>query len=284
MTIGILMLAHGPQKYVEQAKALARSIRLRRGDVPLAVATDRDAAAFGGLFDAVIPWRFGRWPGAACKLELFDITPFETTLAIDTDCLSIRGIDRVFDHFTGYDFTVYGVNSSVYAWADGTNAYRRTVDAPSYPSFNGGVYYFRKEPIAREVFERAQRFSTNYASLGLKRPRGHANDELLISLAMASLGLRAQDDPGMVVMVAPEGPPYEIDIDVIAGRCRFQHRGHMVEPEIIHFVGPRDRIAAYSRERLALRWPMAPRRLCALAAETSPRIERVIAGVRRRLG
>ena len=35
------------------------------------------AAEFAGLFDLVIPWRPGRWPGAAAKLDLFDVTPFD---------------------------------------------------------------------------------------------------------------------------------------------------------------------------------------------------------------
>ncbi len=293
---GILMLAHSRPKYIRQAKWLARSIRYRTSGVPIAVATDLDAAAFDGLFDVVIPWQFGRWPGVACKLELFDISPFDTTLALDTDCLCVRSMLPVFDYFAGQDFTVYGANLPDYHWADGTDFYRTVVDAESYPSFNGGLYYFRKSPIAREVFERAKGFSENYHTLGLSRPRGKYNDELLISLAMASLGLRATDKTDRVIMVAPEEPAFAIDLDLLRGHCAFVRRGRVVEPEIVHFVGVREWIPAYRRERMVLDlivgrgWPAAIRPLLAFAAQVETIVDgtirwarRKFAGLRRRL-
>ena len=268
---GILTLALGDRKYARQARWLARSIRRVTDGVPLAVATDLDPSLFRGVFDIVIPWRQTRWRGAAAKLELPDITPFETTLFLDSDCLCLRSATAVMDSFAGQDFAVYGTNTPDFHWAGDTVAYRAVVDAESYPVFNGGLYYFTKSALARDVFARAQGFSADYDRLGLPRPRGMFNDELLIGLAMASLGLRATDTADRIVMLAPEPPDYAIDLDILHGRCAFVRRGVTVEPDIVHFVGPRDRIAAYRREGLVLDmilgagWPRASRPLFGLA-------------------
>jgi hypothetical protein len=276
--VGILTIALGDRKYARQARWLARSIRRTTQDIPLAVATDRSPEEFDGLFDLVVPWRLGRRLGAAAKLDLFDITPFDTTLFLDADCFCVRSPKRVIDYFAGHDFGVYGSNTADFHWGEGTSVYRTIVDAESYPSFNGGLYYFRKSPLAREVFARAQHFSANYHSLSLTKPRGMHNDELLVSLAMASLGIRAIDKADCVVMVAPEPPAFAIDIDLLRDRCAFPRRGRIVQPEIVHFVGGRDRLAAYRREGMVLDlivgagWPAATRPLLALAASAQSKL------------
>ena len=50
---GVLTIAHTKRTYATQAVTLARSIRLRDPDMPLA--TDLDARLFRGLYDIVIP-------------------------------------------------------------------------------------------------------------------------------------------------------------------------------------------------------------------------------------
>lgn len=251
---GVLTFCYGPEKYRDQAISLARSIRLRDRDIPLAVATDRDARDFSDLFDIVIPFDFDPWPGTTAKLALCDITPFETTLFIDCDCLSMRKIGAVFDYFGAADFAVYGGNAPDYPWADGDPGIRAIVDAPHYPAFNGGVYFFRQSAVARDVLARAAAYSADYDSLGLKRPRGRHNDELLVSLAMASLGLRANDSRALRIMAMPDPADRTITIDVLRGHAAFTWKGARVEPEIVHFVGARDRLPLYRREQLVLKY------------------------------
>ncbi len=270
---GVLTLAYGRPQDAAQACALARSIRLRSRGVPLAVATDLPAELFCGLFDRVIPWRFGRWPGPACKLELLDITPFDTTLYIDSDCLCVRRIEPVLDYFGGAEFAVYGANSPVLPWADGTEQFRNHVDAANFPVFNGGLYHFRQGALAQRIFASAQHFSTHFADLGLPRPKGMHNDELLFSLALAQAGVRAHDSTDLVVMVAPRPPACWLELDLLRGHGRLERHGVILEPELVHFNGPRKRLAAYRREQLVLEhivghhWPAATRpMLAALAA------------------
>lgn len=58
MSRGVLTIAHTNVRYVREAVALARSIRLRDPHLPLAVATNFDPAVFENAFDIVIPWNF----------------------------------------------------------------------------------------------------------------------------------------------------------------------------------------------------------------------------------
>jgi len=52
---GVLTLIYGKPEYARQAVNLARSIRLRDPNLPLAVATDLDPALFEEMYDHVIP-------------------------------------------------------------------------------------------------------------------------------------------------------------------------------------------------------------------------------------
>lgn len=280
---GVLTLAHSRPEYIRQARWLAQSIRLRSRDLPLAVATDFDPDLFRDVFDVVIPWRFDRWRGVASKLELFDISPFATTLFVDSDCLCIRSLARVFDYFGAQEFAVYGSNWRNFPWGAGASSCRAIVDSETYPVFNGGAYFFRKSSLAREVFHRAKGFFECYDAVGLRRP----HDEPLISLAMASLGLSATAKQDLVVMVAPEAPRYQLDIDLLRGHCSLIRRGMRLEPEIVHFVGGRTEMAAYRRECMVLdrivggSWPASARPLLAGEAALTTLVGRVKRRLRR---
>ncbi len=256
---GVLTIAHTNPKYAAQAVTLARSIRLRDGDLKLAVATDLDARLFRGLFDIVIPWDFSHRPGVLCKLEAYDISPFETTLFIETDCLAVRSLQCVFDYFSNRPFAVFGRNEPTTHYIQSPDKVIGLVPSSTYPVFNGGLYYFRKSPIAAAVYSDAKALLPQYDELGLARvyhsqtcPSGVESDEPLFSLAMAKAGLMAVNDLRLDIMFAPEKPRFAIDIDVLAGTCSFMRRGRLVHPVLPHFVGARDSGYAYLREALRL--------------------------------
>lgn len=283
---GVITLCYGPPRYRDQALALARSIRLRSSGVSLAVVTDRPAAEFAGLFDAIIPFDFAAYPGTTAKLKLAELSPFETTLFIDSDCLCVRRIELLFDYFGAADFAVFGENRPDFAWSEGAQQVPQIVAAPSYPTFNGGLYFFRRAAMARQVFARARHYSADYPSLKLDRPRGAHNDELLIALAMAELGLPACDDTALIPMVAPELPARDLELNLLAGICRFTRCGQVVEPAIVHFVGTRDLLPAYRREQWVLKWivgagwPRWTRPLLGVAAQAEHFARRVIGRLR----
>ena len=246
---GVLTIAYGRPKYVRQAISLARSIRLRDPELPLAVASDFPASAFLGLYDPVIPWDFSAWPELVSKLEIYDITPFETTLFLDADCLAIRSLTQVFSYFDGQQFAVFGRNDTNATWFRSIECIQAAVPSLTYPVFNGGLYYFTKSAVAEDVFRRARQLFQRYDELQLYRSRtSRENEEPLMSLAMAQAGLTATSDPRLDVMHAPERPSYHISINVQAGECEFERWGRVVSPTVVHFVGVRDTIYEYARE------------------------------------
>lgn len=250
---GVLTIAYGKPKYVAQAINLARSIRLRDPHLPLAVATDFPSALFSGYYDQVIPWDFAAWPELVSKLEIYAITPFATTLFLDADCLVVQSLQKVFAYFAGQDFAVFGRNEADAIWFCSVAAVQAVAPSPTYPVFNGGLYYFTQSAQAAEIFQRARQLFQAYDELQLKRTRtNRENDEPLISLAMAQMGLKAMSEPGLDILHAPERPKYQIQIDVLAGEARFIRQGRLVQPVITHFVGVRDRLYVYHREALRL--------------------------------
>ena len=109
---GVLTIAHSKMKYARQALNLARSIRLHSPGLPLAVATDLDEDFFKGLYNHVIPWDFSIWKGLVSKLEIFQITPFRTTLYLDSDCITVASLENVFAYFEGAK--VYTEDGEIY--------------------------------------------------------------------------------------------------------------------------------------------------------------------------
>ena len=253
-TKGVLTIASGQPKYARQAIDLARSIRLHDLDLPLAVATDLDAALFAGMYDFVIPWDFTQWQGLLSKLEAYDATPFDTTLFLDADCLAVRSLHEVFDLFGAQQFGVYGTQRTDAIWFRGIEDRIGTfAGTDMFPVFNGGLYFFRKSELAADIFRRAKALKSEYDVLGLRRHLHQSyNEEPLVSLAMVQAGLTATNSEHLDVMHTPELPHCEVDFDILDGRCSFIRRGRLVRPAIVHFVGQRKKAFAYTRERKRL--------------------------------
>ena len=229
---GVLTIAHSQRKYVRQAVSLAQSIRYHTPDIPLAVATDLDKHHFRGLFDIVIPWNFADLPGVLCKLGLSGVSPFGKTLFVETDCLAVGSLHRVFDYFAGRQFAVFGRNEPTLHYFQSPELIRKIIPSKTFPSFNGGLYYFQKGDLADTIFSDARALLTQYDQLGLNRiyhslrnKQGVPCDEPLISLAMAKAGLKAVDDPQLDIMFAPEPPRSQMDLDVLKGTCSFVRSG-----------------------------------------------------------
>jgi hypothetical protein len=167
----------------------------------------------------------------------------------------VQSLARVFEYFGDREFAVFGTNiADAKRWWRSVDIVRATVPASTFPMLNGGLYYFKKSALAKEVFERAQRLAHAYDALSLFRMGdGHQNDEPLVSLAMAQVGLAATDDASLDVMYTVEESISPIHINVLAGECRFVwHAGRLVTPVIAHFVGHGVRRYEYRREALRL--------------------------------
>lgn len=251
---GVLTIAHGDQKYIEQAKALARSIRIHSSDVPVALATDTDTTS-GGLFDAVTRRDFSQLDPLLSKLRMYEFSPFEQTLFIDADSLVVAPLEPVFEAFDGKRFSVFGAAEyTTPDWFHDIQAVEEITGSDGLPGFNGGIYYFEK-PGAEKIFESAEDLTSSYHKLriGSFGVEGQKGEEPLLSIAMAQEGIRGvgRNEAGFDIMYAPAGRRGKIEIDVLEGICRFNKKGTWVEPTVMHFASD-DNCYCYKREQLRL--------------------------------
>ncbi len=239
--IGFITMAYGPDRFIRQAETLARSLRLHMPGVPLALVTDRADA--GELFDIVVPMRpFGR-AGTLHKINLYDYSPFEETLFIDSDCVVVRPFHESLDAIRAYDFapivTVCLREGESDLWLEDVGAALKGVGGTAFPKFNGGVYFFRKGAEASEVFARANQLLARKVELGIKDfDSAGPGDETLIGLAMAQTPeLKLFDDNGLL-MRTPLNTQGRVEVEVLKGFSSFVKEGKRVSPAIIHFCGP----------------------------------------------
>ncbi|MCX6017829.1 MAG: hypothetical protein NTZ50_04880 [Chloroflexi bacterium] len=252
MSRGVLTIAHTNVRYVREAVALARSIRLRDPHLPLAVATNFDPAVFENAFDIVIPWNFSGIGGVTAKIKAYEISPFDVTILLDTDCLAAASVEAVFECFAGRDFAVFGGNSANPWYFGSVDVVRAAAPAETYPVFNGGLYYFIKSAAAAAVFRYAKETLRDYERLQILPTKKGPSDESLFSVAMARVGLRATPRDPARILFAPLGFGSRLRIDVMAGRCELLNGDHGVPAVIVHFVFPWVLRYEYVREVMRL--------------------------------
>jgi hypothetical protein len=250
---GVLTVAFGHRDYARMAITMARAIRLRDAEMPLAVATDLAPELFRDWFQYVIPWRHAYASFYEFKFDLYAMSPFEETLFIDSDCMALRPVRDVMDLFVGHDVSVAGQNVASPWWFVHPQRIRARLPRETYPGFNGGLMYFRRSPNAELVFERAREWVAEYDALGVARlSSGSINDEPMFSLAMAERGCRAVDNATHCIIYGPRLG--RVDIDVLAATCEMDLDGKAVQPMICHFAGMNKDRYVYERERLRLQY------------------------------
>jgi len=291
---GILTLACGSRRYLDMARALVRSIRLRDPSVPLAVATDCPPTRLrcgAGVVHVPVDPAFGR--GVEQKLRLDEYSPFAETLFIDADCLVFRKPSEIFDAFrTAPGFGVIGhgalgAGESHISIRD-LREFLGRLGIPSLPVFNGGIYHFTRGPGSGEVFRLAREIFQRRDELGLLPFKAAgAADEPVYAAAMRLAGIEPLPWDGATIMGTAldcfEGLG---SIDVVAGRSRFMKLGHNIAPAVIHFNMNAQFSPVYFRECFRLR--LGPGFPCAavlseLAGRVSAVRYRLVRGLGRRL-
>jgi hypothetical protein len=236
---GVLTVAHGHLQYAEYARDLARSIRFHGAATPLAVATDLPHSEFAGLFDHVIEWDFSQYPRLMSKLEIYDASPFDATLFIDSDCFVLQPLAATFRYFGDCDFNVYGRMMRRPGWFQyNFDNIHASTPAEAYPVFNGGVYFFRKSALAARIFRRAKELRREYKSLRLPITSKGIAEEPLISIAMAEVGLAPADMRTLDVMYFVSGGYRSLCVDVVRGKASVFAGDRLVHPHIVHFAHP----------------------------------------------
>lgn len=264
---GMLAIAYGPPKYLEGAKALARSFRLHNPHLPTAVVTDSHDPELLRLFDHRVELVRERGQPMHQKLHADCYTPFQQTLYIDSDCLVNRRVDDLFEVLGSANGGAFGIGGWDYAegtWYVDVGALCRRLGVGSIPKFNGGLFVFDKEG-AKSLFAAARYWMDAEEELPFAATHGgERSDELPISVAMVQHGWRAVTGGGYerAMWTTIDAGFRGAKLDVLRGKCRVWRDGPEVPegPAVSHFLAYAHAGQMYRREVMKLRlhergWP-----------------------------
>jgi hypothetical protein len=253
---GVLTLAYGPERFVEQARSLAHSLQVHAPHLPRTLVTDSTDPEILKLFTEVVPYRPEYGSGVRQKIFIDLYSPYQETLFIDSDCLVLGNLDSFWTAFAGQIFGVPGYNylksGDVDPYLD-VDHVLETLHVTRLPKFNGGTYYFVRSPQTAEFFTTARNLLDNSSSLRMREFRRNGpNDEAIYSAAMAvhNLPVTSMGPGGMWTPCGYKGP---LHLDALRGTCSFEKEGMMRTPEVVHFPGEYVYSFAYTRERAKLK-------------------------------
>jgi len=259
---GYITLAFGAQRYVDQATALAYSLKMHMPGAPIAIITDHDHV--DPVFDKIVKINPAHGMGTLQKAWLDDYSPYQKTMFIDSDCLVTRPFEKEFQDITKFEFTpvmgrFLGLNDSDDLYIEDLAPTLKTYGADYFCKFNGGIYYFEKGPLVTALMAEARSVATRAKELGLKSfDKGGAADETIIGLAMAKHNLRDLYSDHGDLMRTPIGITGDLNIDVLGGGCHFLKWGSEVRPAICHFAAPYSKYSPYAYNCWLVRHPNTP--------------------------
>lgn len=249
---GIVTIAVGKRRYIDMARSLAMSLIVTNPGIPRAVISDAPESELTDLFDIYIPYDPSYGSGFMQKLNLDLYTPFEKTIFIDADSLSVGSLTDTMALCDPHSFVVFGGKINSGEWYMDVAQICKRFNVPSIPLFNGGVYYFKNDRVVKNIFATARKLRDQYAEIGMENFRGMLADEPLIAVAMALNRVEAVDDKGSG-MRTPIGMTGPLKVDVLNEVCAFNKDGMIVEPAIMHFAGDFAEYFHYKRECAKLR-------------------------------
>lgn len=132
MSLGVLYIAVGDNKYLEEASISARTLKKHNPEIDVAVITDSEEVP--NVFDEVIldnpdtfSWEY--------KIEKLTDSPYDKTLHLDTDSYIIGDLENLFQILDRFDFA---------APHNPVRIQYELEDVPeSFPEANGGVFLYR---------------------------------------------------------------------------------------------------------------------------------------------
>jgi hypothetical protein len=252
---GIITLAYGHPRFIEQARSLAHSLQVHAPKLPRTLITDSEDPEIHRQFTNIIAYRSEYGSGVRQKLFLDRYTPYDHTLFIDSDCLVLGDLNAFWSAFAENYFGVPGYR---YLQKGSTDPYfdvdhvLDVLHVTRIPKFNGGTYYFTRSAEATEFFNTARQFLENWRELRISEFRRNGpNDEALYAMAMAAHNI-APTSMGSGGMWTPVGYKGPLLVDAIRGTCSFEKEGMKLSPEIVHFPGEYAYAFPYARERARL--------------------------------
>jgi len=208
VTEGYVAIAMDDSRYLDLAANLALSIR-RLDTRPISVIVNPAVTLrpeYHDLFDAIIMAPDAPdIKGAMNKGRLYDLTPYERTMYVDTDCLLFSNrVEFFWRKLAGRPFAVEGVrqtDGAVFGCSLGVKdaaSIRARLSVPHVVVCNTGVMYVERSQAAQELFECVLALyrgpDRDHISYPFKH-QGEYNDEPFFGVAMPMLNIAPLDSP-----------------------------------------------------------------------------------------
>ncbi|MEL7190769.1 MAG: hypothetical protein AAGK17_14550 [Pseudomonadota bacterium] len=101
--LGLITMAYGRQKYVDQAVSLAQSVKRHVPHLPICLVTDRAEPV--APFDEQVRMESFAEAGTVLKTRIYEYSPYDETLFIDSDCLVTRDFSDSLEAIRAWDFS-----------------------------------------------------------------------------------------------------------------------------------------------------------------------------------
>jgi len=252
MKNGIITIATGPKKYIDMAIALGISMSLNSPDIPTAIITDSDNPMLNKLFNIIIKPLPG-YSGFQLKTSLHELTPFDQTIFIDSDCLVMSDLNEIFKKCEGRDFIVVGDEIESGFWYTDIPSLLNKIRCASLPKFNSGFIYFEKNKKSKKIFQEANAAFKRKDYYNIESFKNSCPDEPCIAIGMAKAGVSAYTDGERRFSYTPIGLIGKFHVDVFKGKAQWTTKNKgKVSPIIVHFVS-RVNCQEYRTECLKLR-------------------------------
>jgi len=139
---GFVIFAYG-EKYVRQARLLALSLR-KNSIYPVSLVTD-DANINENIFDSVIefPILNGNRYQTNARCQVFELSPYNETIVLDSDCLVLDDIDYFWNTIDNDIF----YTTSAYTYRGNkinSDFYRKALTNNHLPNCYNAFFYFKK--------------------------------------------------------------------------------------------------------------------------------------------
>ena len=248
--LGVMTIAFGIKRYRSQAIRLAQSIKLHNPSLMLACVTDTMSdLRLAKYFDILIPFRPELGMALEQKLHFDEYTPFERTLVIDSDCLVVGSLQKTIAATEGQDFMVLGHKITTGWWYMDVPKVMAKYRLDYIPIFNGGFYFFARNPRSQWLFNKARQIGRIHKRLHIYDLGSWFNEEVFYALALAA----AKVEPNQSLefeggMATPDHFKDPFRIDVLQGYCYFSREGQVYSPSVVHFFGSYTRSYQYWRE------------------------------------
>ena len=252
---GYLVLAFDDVRYLDIAANLALSLR-RHDTRPVTVLINPAVPfnpAYADLFAGVITVPDDpALRGAMNKARLFDLSPYERTLYVDSDCLLFSPrIEFFWRKYRGQAFAVEGHKQSAgpaFACSLGekdAGALCALLNLPYLTVFNAGVMYFERTAASRAVFDKVLALYNGPHRDTISYRYKHAGeyaDEPFFAAALAGLGIEPFAPPLTQRLQVTTPNLIEAVLDIDTGDLRLVKQTARGKPQLwsgvmCHFCG-----------------------------------------------